>query len=147
MFSSTQKFIINGDENKNLKSILELAFKLSDDIPETYTIDPVKGIIFYWDEDIGKPLTGIPSTFKEQIDFLCDRILEYLEMPEVKKIYDSLREKENKNGCFIDGLDGIIENGWEVFLPISNHINEKYGIEDSSSAIIGVRPTLIFYGK
>lgn len=145
MFSSEQKLSINGDRPEDLKLAIEFVLKFADENVCSIYKHPVKGIIFGWLDENKHGFEKVP--FELNPTLITDIVLQYLESKEVKNTYKKLQDRNDKDGLFINGCDGSIYEGWEIFIPVSEHQNKKYGIEEPFYATFGVRPTLTFYGK
>lgn len=132
MFSSEQTFTINGDSNKELEKVLQLAFEICGENVRS----------FYEDEN-GLVLCGYDCSsstnypFKATIPILVEQINQYINNLSSEDIV-RLAGKEPDN-------DGTVRLGWEVFHPLwygENKI-EKYEL----AAILAIRPCWIVYGK
>lgn len=137
MFSSQQTFTINGDNDKALEKVLQLALELSSwskndrEIKAFY--EDKNGLVLCSYECVGS--TAYP--FTATIPVLVEHINQYL---------DKLSDEEvlRMAGPEPDN-DGTVRLGWEVFHPLWYGENEidKYEL----AAVIAVRPCWIIYGK
>lgn len=140
MFSSEQKFSINGDTKKDLKTVLKCAFDLyacgqkkAETPIRCFKIDAQKGLIFAGDCD-KDGYTKYPMDIT--LDMAVEIIWSYLDSQEAHKIYESKP--------YYDG-DGTIHHGWRVYIPAwrgeDKIENYHFGV------IIGVEPDWTFYHK
>ncbi|MDF2880195.1 MAG: hypothetical protein K0R54_752 [Clostridiaceae bacterium] len=136
MFSSEQKFEINGKTKEDLKTAIECALKLSDYEISGFKYDENR-LIFAWmpkNEDNYNGFTRYP--FKISLDMATQIAWDYIRESEQAKL--RLQEIENLD------IDGSIYEGWRIFVP------KYYGndaISNCSYSIIGVEPDLIYYAK
>ena len=137
MFSSQQTFTINGDNDKALEKVLQLALELSSwsqndrEIKAFY--EDTNGLVLCSYDCVGS--TVYP--FKATIPVLVEHINQYLNKLSDKDIRRLAGEEPDN--------DGTVRLGWEVFHPLwygENEI-EKYEL----AAVIAVRPCWIVYGK
>ena len=133
MFSSEQKFVINGDNDKSLEKVLELALELSDYIGIEAFYEDKKGLVFCFYECEGS--TKYP--FNPTIKVLVEHINQYIKGLSKEKI-------EELAGPCPDN-DGTVKLGWEVFHPLWYGENEIENYDNA--AILAVRPCWIIYGK
>ena len=133
MFSSEQTFTINGDNNKALEKVLQLALDLCG----------CKGIKSFYEDKNGLVLCKYKCSgateypFEATIPILVEQINQYIKNLPSKDIL-RLAGMEPDN-------DGTVRLGWEVFHPLwygENKI-DKYEL----SAVLAVRPSWIVYGK
>ncbi len=133
MFSSEQTFTINGDNDKALEKVLNLAIELSGWKQIKAFYEDVKGLVFCSYMCDG----ATPYPFEVTTTILVEQIKQYLKKLTKKEIM-LLAGVEPDN-------DGTVTLGWEVFHPLWYGENkvEKYEL----SAIVAVRPCWIVYGK
>lgn len=133
MFSSEQTFTINGDNNKSLEKVLQLAMDLSGCKQIKAFYNDVNGLVLCSYEC--KDSTTYP--FEATIPILVEQINQYINNLSSTDIL-RLAGIEPDN-------DGTVKLGWEVFHPLWYGDNEidKYNL----AAVIAVRPCWIIYGK
>lgn len=133
MFSSEQKFTINGDNNKALSKVLQLALDLCG----------WNGIKAFYEDKNGLVLCSYDcdgSTkypFEATIPVLVEQINQYINNLSSEDVLRLAGEEPDN--------DGGVKLGWEVFCPLwygENKI-EHYVLD----AVIAVRPCWIIYGK
>lgn len=135
IFSSEQKFTINGEDNKVLEKVLQLALEICGwkEIKAFYE-DP-NGLVFC---AYGAGTEGtIEYPFKATPAILVEHINQYLDKLSDEAILRLAGEAPDN--------DGDVILGWEIFHPLwygENKIN-NYKL----SAILAVRPCWITYGK
>ena len=132
MFSDTQTFTINGDNDKTLAKVLQLAIELDGCGIEAFYEDR-SGLVFCsYKRDGAKPYP-----FEATVPVLVEQINQYL-----KKLS---REDTERLAGRKPNDDGIVRLGWEVFVPkwYGGDEVENYDMAD----IIAVRPCWIVYGK
>lgn len=133
MFSSEQTFTINGDNNKSLEKVLQLAMDLSGCKQIRAFYNDVNGLVLCNYEC--KDSTTYP--FEATIPILVEQINQYI------------NNLSNTDILRLAGIepdnDGTVRLGWEVFHPLWYGDNEidKYEL----AAVIAVRPCWIIYGK
>lgn len=132
MFSSEQNFTINGEDDKALEKVLELAFELSGDKIKSFYEDK-NGLVFCWTER--EKFKTYP--FEPTIPVIVEQIKQYINklLPD-----DVLRLAGDE-----PGVDGTVRLGWEVFYPLWYGENEIENYEMSS--FLAVRPSWIVYAK
>ena len=133
IFSSEQKFTINGEDNQTLEKVLQLALEICGwkEIKAFYE-DP-NGLVFCAYGTNGT----IEYQFKATPAVLVEHINQYLNKLSDEAIL-RLAGKAPDN-------DGDVVLGWEVFHPLwygENKINDY-----KLSAILAIRPCWIVYGK
>lgn len=133
IFSSEQKFTINGEDNKVLEKVLQLALEICGwkEIKAFYE-DP-NGLVFCAYTTNGA--TEYP--FKATPAVLVEHINQYLDKLSDEDVLRLAGEAPDN--------DGDVILGWEVFHPLwygENKIN-NYKL----SAILAIRPCWIVYGK
>ena len=154
MFCSNQKFSINGDKEETLRATLNLAMYLSGwanttenmqsgrkPQPSAYTIDPIRGVILFWHEDV-PGVTVIPEAMRNETSIVA-LIQNYLtDNADVAKRYQELRRTVYEG-------DSWLKNGWECYIPESTYQDAEFGIPSNQAgyAIIGFRPALTRYDK
>ena len=139
MFSSEQKFAVNGDDKEDLIKVIKLAMELND-ISEvkSFFIDKNGCLVIcsYKDNDADEvkyPFNPSPVVLAEQIYNYIYTIK--LERPEQ---ITALAGKEPDN-------DGSVDLGWEVFAP---SWYGEYEIRPyHQNAFLAVKPCWIIYGK
>ena len=133
MFSSEQNFTINGDNDKALEKVLQLALDLCG----------WKGIEAFYEDKNGLVLCkykcdgSTEYPFKATIPVLVEQINQYI---------DNLSNEDVLRLAGIEpDIDGTVRLGWEVFHPSWYGENkvDKYEL----AAVIAVRPCWIVYGK
>lgn len=138
MFSSYQKFSVNGEDDENLAAVLQLAMQLSGntdkpDSVESFYIDKHGYLILCTylnsDNELEKQYP-----FKPTIPVLIEHIKSY-----IGELSD--KDKERIAGSEPD-TDGSTKLGWEVFAP-SCHEIEPYDY----NVIVAIRPCWIIYEK
>lgn len=132
MFSSEQTFTINGDNNKALEKVLELALTLSGREIEFFYED-INGLVLCSYECKGS--TSYP--FKATIPILIEQINQYIDNLSKEDILRLAGEEPN--------IDGSIRLGWEIFHPLWYGQNKIHQYE--LAAVIAVRPCWIIYDK
>ena len=138
IFSSEQKFTINGEDNKVLEKVLQLALEICGwkEIKAFYE-DP-NGLVFCaYSTGTGAEGTTIEYPFKATPAILVEHINQYLDKLSDEAILRLAGEAPDN--------DGDVILGWEIFHPLwygENKIN-NYKL----SAILAVRPCWITYGK
>lgn len=135
MFSSEQKFSINGDTDDNLRVALNAALNLSGYKIKSY--DYVNGEVFlYYTEDAGKYSFPVPAT----VDLLTTLVSELLDAGDSQTYLDKLDEHD---------IDGSQNKGWEVYIPRGLSGKPEYDAIRSGEWYIAfaVRPDWTYYGK
>ncbi len=102
MFSSEQKFNVNGSDKEELKEVLALAFRMAD-FPTHYSYSPT-GVQLYWEYD---KETAFPE--KASIDTVVSIIWDRLNASDVQTEFRKITKEKN--------IDGGVEVGWEVKIP------------------------------
>ena len=133
MFSSEQTFTINGDNNKDLEKVLQLALDLCE----------CKKIEAFYEDKNGLVLCSYKCSgsteypFKPTPTVLVEHINQYINKLSDEDILRIAGEEPDN--------DGDVILGWEVFHPLWYGENEilKYEL----AAVIAVRPCWIVYGK
>ena len=134
MFSSNQKFLISGDEEKHLKTVLKCAIELDDIKPNGYSIDEEKGLILYQYLDNNlQDISYIPEEEVGNFEYLFNIVRLYLS----SKKYSSLLHKTENDADKYDGSSG---KGWIVGLC------QDLGDYDWHSTIY-IKPFWAFYHK
>lgn len=133
MFSSEQNFTINGDNNKALEKVLQLALELSGWKQIKAFYKDVNGLVLCSYECSGS--TEYP--FEATIPVLVEQINQYIKNLSIEDVLRLAGEEPDN--------DGTVRLGWEVFHPLWYGDNEidKYEL----AAVIAVRPSWIVYGK
>lgn len=132
MFSSKQKFNINGEDNESLAKALQLALDLSERTIEAFYEDK-NGLVFCSYNCEG--CTKYP--FEATVPILVEHAAQYLtNLPIDDKLRLAGEEPDMDGGAYL---------GWEVFHPLWYGENEleNYNL----AAVIAVRPCWIVYGK
>ena len=133
MFSSEQIFTINGDDNKALEKVLQLALDLCG----------WKGIKAFYEDKNGLVLCGYECSgsttypFEATTPILVEQINQYIKNLSSEDVLRMAGVEPNN--------DGIVRLGWKVFYPLWYGENKISKYEDS--AIIAVKPSWIIYGK
>lgn len=133
MFSSEQNFTINGDNDKALEKVLQLALDLCG----------WKEIKAFYEDKNGLVLCAYKCNgsteypFKATIPVLVEQINQYIDNLSNGDVLRLAGEEPDN--------DGTVRLGWEVFHPLWYGENEidKYEL----SAVLAVRPSWIVYGK
>lgn len=133
MFSSEQNFTINGDDDKALEKVLQLALDLCG----------WKEIKAFYEDKNGLVLCAYKCSgsteypFKATIPVLVEQINQYIDNLSNEDVLRLAGEAPDN--------DGTVILGWEVFHPLWYGKNEidKYEL----AAVIAVRPCWIVYGK
>jgi len=132
MFSSEQKFAINGYNDDALGKVLSLALEISGEKIKAFYNDK-RGLVFCSYNDHGSTLYPFEAT----IPVLIEQIRQYIEGLSNDEV-ESLAGPE-------PGIDGSVELGWEVFHPLWYG---EYEIENyECSAVLAVRPCWIVFAK
>lgn len=127
MFSSEQKFSLNGEDKDVLTKALQLMLEISGNSIKAYTIEGSK-IMFFW---YPKPELNIMPTTKN-VDTIVNLAWDHLKSEEAIAAF----QKEPSQD-----IDGTIRKGWEIFIP------DYKDTSDSFYATIGVKLAWIYYGK
>lgn len=133
MFSSEQTFTINGDNNENLKRVLQLALDISGWKRIGAFYEDVNGLVLCSYECDGSTVYSFEAT----IPVLVEQVNQYIKNLSSEDILRLAGEEPDN--------DGTVRLGWEVFHPLwygDNKI-DKY----EPAAVIAVRPCWIVYGK
>ena len=132
MFSSEQSFTINGDDDDDLRKVLQLAIELNGGKIKSFYEDE-KGLVLCGYQCGGS--TNYP--FEPTIPVLVEQIKQYINGLSEEFLVNLAGEAP--------GNDGTVELGWEVFHPLWYGDNkvEKYEM----AAVIAIRPCWIVYGK
>lgn len=133
MFSSEQKFTINGCDDDVLEKVLGLAIELSGWKGVKSFYEDKNGLVFCGYECDGS--TKYP--FEATIPVLVEQINQYIK--------NLSREDIIRLAGGEPDIDGSVELGWEVFHPLwygENEI-EKYEL----AGILAVRPCWIVFAK
>lgn len=154
MFCSNQELLVNGDTEEALSLTLAFAMNLSGfsntaerrrcgskPQPAAYTMDPVRGVILYWHEDV-PGVTAIPEPMRNEKSIVT-MIQDYLSSDEAV----AARYRELKIGMSVG--DSWLRNGWECYIPTSKYQDPEYGLDTDQGlyAIVGFRPALTRYDK
>lgn len=135
MFSSEQTFTINGDNNKDLKKVLQLALDLCG----------WSGVKAFYEDTWGLVLCGYNcdgSTkypFEPTIPVLVEQINQYINNLSSEDILRMAGEEPDNNG------DVVL--GWEVFHPLWHGCGQNEIDKYTGAEIIAIRPCWIVYGK
>jgi hypothetical protein len=127
MFSSEQKFSVNGEDKETLLKVITLALEMSDNTIKAYSIDGSK-IFFYWhqvENSYPMPATKNPDTL-------------------LNLAWDHIKSDESKTANNLDkdlDIDGSTYSGWEVFLPHYTDNNKHFYVT------LAVKRTWIYYAK
>ena len=126
MFSSNQKLIVTGDENKSLKKLLEYIFYVHNNYATSYYFK--EGVIVF---NIGyssekTEYIKIDKEDEKNVELFVNLIGAFLSKSSTKKFYDYQFEEG----------DGSYHYGWEL----------EY-INDSFPSRIEIRPFKTFYHK
>jgi len=139
MYSSEQKFEINGCTDEELGIILDCAIRLSEskDLPSYYARQENKLYLGWSQEEGFKPIMPEFAVTEELlIAFIKSFLLK-------AHRHNNLSEKyKNTLSCF----DGSVQDGFRAFLPTLNFSSEEY-FAGADYTIIGFEPDLIFYAK
>ena len=133
MFSSEQTFTINGDNNKTLEKVLQLALDICGRSKIKAFYEDENGLVLCSYECEGS--TKYP--FEPTIPVLVEQINQYIKNLSNENILRLAGEEPDN--------DGTVCLGWEVFHPLwygENRI-KKYEL----ASIIAIRPCWIVYGK
>lgn len=133
MFSTEQKFCINGDNNEALAKVLQLALELSG----------TNGIKAFYEDTNGLVLCKYDSSgtieypFEPTIPVLVEQVNQYIK----KLTNDDIQRLAGKE----PDIDGTVRLGWEIFHPLwyGEHKLNDY----KPAAIIAVKPCWIIYHK
>ena len=128
MFSSEQKFSVNGSEKERLKQTLQLALGMSGSKVQAFNTNG-HSITFYWLDKEG--MNKLPKT--DNIETIINIVWDHLTSDEAKESFAS-EPREN--------IDGSIEKGWEVFLPNWNDDDPNHFY-----AIFAVKLAWLYYAK
>jgi hypothetical protein len=136
MFSSEQKFEINGDKKENLKIAIDCALKLNDSTIDGFKFDNNR-LIFGWlpkDKNEYKGYKRYP--FEVTLDMATQIAWDYIhKTEEAREIFRNIEHLD---------IDGSEYKGWRIFVP------QYYGkdrVEEANYSIIGIEPDLIYYAK
>lgn len=149
MFNKEQKLVLNGDlENEmHLKRAISLFLEMSEQ----------EVVSCYMDNDYGLCLGSsthkderyVPYTKALSTDEVFFMVRTYLHSNKVKELYKELRKENEDIGYFREGVDGIVNEGWELYIPSKKveleegHIYVGIGVY----AIFAIKPVLVFYGS
>lgn len=136
MFSSEQKFEVNGDSKENLKIVLDCVLKLHDIAISGFKFDNNR-LIFGWLPGNETEYNGFKRyPFKITLDMATQIAWDYIhKTKEAEERFEKIRNLD---------IDGNMEKGWRVFAP--RHYGDDR-IEDAGYSIIGIEPDLIYYSK
>ena len=133
MFSTEQRFTINGEYDEALEKVLKLAMELSGEKSIKSFYKDKKGLVFCSYKCCG--LTEYP--FEPTIKVLVEQIKDYI------------KNLSEEDVLLLAGnapdVDGTVVLGWEVFYPLWYGENEVEKFE--WSAVFAVRPSWIIYAK
>lgn len=140
MFSSEQKFIINGDSKDALEQVITLAMKLEDvKTVESFYYDE-NGILVICDYMESELDDEIKYPFEPTTKVLVEQIYSYITTLKIEspELLIKLAGEEPDD-------DGDVVLGWEVFHPLwyGEHKIEPYGM----NSFLAVKPCWIVYGK
>ncbi len=135
MFSSEQKFSINGDTDEDLRVALGAALSISGYKIKSYNY--VNGEVFlYYTEDAGKYSFPVPAT----LDLLTTLVSELLNSSDSE---DYLSKVDSYD------IDGSQNKGWEVYIPAGLSGQPEYAELRAGEWYIAfaVRPDWTYYHK
>lgn len=132
MFSSNQKFSVNGEEKRELVNALKFAFDLDGHLPKSYMYFEGK-VLFYTSDVSAKFEDCFPVHASASVETLAGVVFDYLKSGEARKFFT---EKQ-------DDLDGSTYLGWHVFVPTYKDAPPQ----DSWSLMLGVKHDWIYYAK
>lgn len=132
MFSSEQKFVIDGETDSNLAKVIQLVFDISGEKKIKSFYNDKNGLVFCTSEEDGNKYP-----FEPTVTVLVEQINQYIK---------NLSQEDIKRlAGYEPGIDGTVVLGWEVFCPTYG------GTEDLEnhkwSELFAVRPKWIVYAK
>jgi len=135
MFSSEQKFNVNGSSRENFQKTLQLALELDSvaskiRLPEYYQVDTEKGEL-YLVSSYSRLENTLPFPPKASLETIISIIWDHLLSAEFQSVLHSKTT---------DDIDGTIDAGWEIFIP-------RYPVENAWQLFVGVRLDWIYYAK
>lgn len=134
MFSSEQKFVVNGESLEDLTSTLTFGLKLADHrnlIPKAVDYDVENGrVVLYWHEVSGSE--KVPPYLTVQT--LSAQIMDFLNSGDVTSVYQQNHKPLN--------IDGGLDLGWVVRVP-----DYRSGIREHFYAVLVIEPDWIYYAK
>lgn len=137
MFSSEQKFNVNGEGKTQLSETLKFAvgWKSSGrrSLPQGVRFDEDTGTVFlYWHSE----LEGVaPLSEYLTIETFSSIVYDFLKSGEVERNFRVANKPLD--------IDGSLELGWEVFIPNWS----TPGVVHSGYAFLAVKPDWIYYAK
>jgi hypothetical protein len=129
MFSSEQKFSVNGSGREALFRTIDLALWSAGTKVASYRLTDT-GVLLYWHERPGT--SALPKTTKTET--VSNLIWDHLSDPEVCANF-------KRTARSLD-IDGSKELGWKVFLPTS-----KNDPDNHSYALLGVSLEWLYFAK
>ena len=119
MFSSEQKFSINGSDKEILQKAVKLALDISGSDVQSFNMDG-HGITFYWFRNEGN--SKMPKT--KNAETILNLAWDYINSEEARESFSKEPHED---------IDGSIERGWEIYLPRwdedSNHFYAIFKIK------------------
>lgn len=139
MYSSEQKFEINGCTDEELGIILNCAICLYDmkGLPSYYALRENRLYLGYFKEKGFKP---IMPEFAINEEVLIAFVKSFLAIPH---LYDNVSAHYAN---MLNSFDGSVNNGFRAFVPTLNSSSKDY-FAGADSTILGFEPDLIFYSK
>lgn len=137
MFSSEQKFIVNGSDKNELAEILKLAVEWQTSgrktLPEGIVFDTDSASVFFYWSDSPNHVEKLPKFTSPET--LTSMVWDFLNSAEVQRAFRATSEA--------DDIDGTVDYGWQVMTPRW----DTPGLKESSYAFLVIKPDWIYYHK